>query len=302
MSDMIFAENLVKIYKTSETEVVALQGLDLTVEAGELMAIIGNSGSGKSTLLNMIGGLDRPSAGTLLVDGKNLLKFTEKDYVLYKRETVGFIWQNNARNLIPYMTALENIQLPMVLTSEREKSQRARELLEIVGLSHRWRNKLSQLSGGEQQRVAIAISIANRPKLLLADEPTGSVDNRTSDMIMDIFRDINKQLGVTVIIVTHDITLSRKVDRIVAIRDGRTSSEYVSRNSYVDELRNVRNLNEMEQHVELAVVDATGRLQIPRDYLDKIGIKGRSRLRVEMEGERVVIFNPGEKKKMDMTE
>ncbi len=294
---MILAENLVKIYKTAETEVVALQGLDLTVEAGELMAIIGNSGSGKSTLLNMIGGLDRPSAGTLLVDGKNLLKFTERDYVLYKRDTVGFIWQNNARNLIPYMTAMENVQLPMVLSNEREKRERARDLLDIVGLSHRWRSKLSQLSGGEQQRVAIAIAIANRPKLLLADEPTGSVDNRTADMIMDIFRDVNKQLGVTVIIVTHDISLSRKVDRIVAIRDGRTSSEFVSRTSYVEELRNVKNLGEFDEHVELAVVDATGRLQIPRDYLDKIGIRGRSRLRVEMEGDRVVIFNPREQKK-----
>jgi ABC-type lipoprotein export system ATPase subunit len=302
MSDMIYAENLVKIYKTSETEVVALQGLDLTVEAGELMAIIGNSGSGKSTLLNMIGGLDRPSAGTLLVDGKNLLKFAEKDYVLYKRDTVGFIWQNNARNLIPYMTALENIQLPMVLTNMRDKTQRARELLELVGLSHRWRNRLGQLSGGEQQRIAIAIAIANKPKILLADEPTGAVDNKTADMIMDIFREVNKQLGVTVIIVTHDITLSRKVDRIVAIRDGRTSSEYVSRTSYMDELKNVKNLTEIEQHVELAVVDATGRLQIPRDYLGKIGIKGRSRLRVEMEGDRVVIYNPGEQKKEEKAE
>ncbi len=296
MSEMILAENLVKIYKTSETEVVALQGLDLTVESGELMAIIGKSGSGKSTLLNMIGGLDRPSAGTLLVDGKNMLKFTEKDYVKYKRETVGFIWQNNARNLIPYMTAMENIQLPMVLTNERARRERAREMLELVGLSHRWRNRLSQLSGGEQQRVAIAIALANQPKLLLADEPTGSVDNRTADMILDIFREVNRQLGITIIIVTHDTSLSGKVGRIVAIRDGRTSSEYVNRVSYMDELQNVKNLNETEQHVELAVVDGSGRLQIPTEYLAQIGIRGRSRLRVEMEGDRVVIFNPREQK------
>ncbi len=296
MSEMILAENLVKIYKTSETEVVALQGLDLTVESGELMAIIGKSGSGKSTLLNMIGGLDRPSAGTLLVDGKNMLKFTDKDYVKYKRETVGFIWQNNARNLISYMTAIENIQLPMVLTNERARQERAREMLELVGLSHRWRNRLSQLSGGEQQRVAIAIALANRPKILLADEPTGSVDNRTADMILDIFREVNRQLGITIIIVTHDTSLSGKVDRIVAIRDGRTSSEYVNRVSYMDELQNVKNLNESEQHVELAVVDGTGRLQIPTEYLAQIGIRGRSRLRVEMDGDRVVIFNPREQK------
>jgi ABC-type lipoprotein export system ATPase subunit len=296
MSEMILAENLVKIYKTQETEVVALQGLDLTVQQGELMAIIGNSGSGKSTLLNIIGGLDRPSAGLLVVDGKNLLKLSEKDYVQYKRNTVGFIWQNNARNLIPYMTALENVQLPMVLAGVKERSRRAMELLEIVGLSHRWRNRLGQLSGGEQQRVAIAIALANNPKLLLADEPTGAVDSKTAEMIMDIFRDVNRQLGVTIIIVTHDTALSRKVDRIVAIRDGRTSSEFVSRQSYIDELRNVKNLNEGEQHVELAIVDAAGRVQIPREHLDKIGIKGHSRLRVEMEDDRIVIYNPKEGK------
>ena len=141
---MIQCENLVKIYKTRETEVVALQGLDLTVEDGELMAIIGNSGSGKSTLLNMIGGLDRPSAGTLLVDGKDLLKFKEKDYITYKRDTVGFVWQNNARNLIPYMTALENVQVPMVLTSRKDRVERARQLLETVGLANRAGSKLSQ--------------------------------------------------------------------------------------------------------------------------------------------------------------
>ena len=297
MSEMIVCENLVKIYKTAETEVVALQGLDLTVDKGELMAIIGNSGSGKSTLMNMIGGLDRPSAGTLLVDGKDLLKFTEKDYVLYKQQTVGFIWQNNARNLIPYMTALENVQLPMVLSSQKVRRERARELLDLVNLPHRWNNKLSQLSGGEQQRVAIAIALANRPQLLLADEPTGAVDSRTADMILSIFRDINQQMGVTIMIVTHDMTLSKMVDSIVAIRDGRTSSEYVRRRSYLDELQNIEAYSELEreeQHVELAVVDATGRLQIPREYLDKLGVKGRSRLRVEVEGDRVVIFNPKE--------
>ena len=296
MSDMIFCENLVKIYKTLETEVVALQGLDLTVEKGELMAIIGNSGSGKSTLLNMIGGLDRPSAGTLLVDDKNLLKFTEKDYIHYKRETVGFIWQNNARNLISYMTALENVQLPMVLTNTHKRRDRAKELLEIVGLSHRWRNKLSQLSGGEQQRVAIAIAIANKPQILLADEPTGSVDSKTADLIMGIFRDVNRQLGQTVIIVTHDSSISRKVDRIVAIRDGRTSSEFLRRRSYIDEMKHLNTYSEQEreQHVELAVVDAAGRLQIPKDYLEKIGIRGRNRLRVELDGNKVVLYNPQE--------
>lgn len=296
---MIQCENLVKIYKTRETEVVALQGLDLTVDDGELMAIIGNSGSGKSTLLNMIGGLDRPSAGTLLVDGKDLLKFKEKDYIAYKRDTVGFVWQNNARNLIPYMTALENVQVPMVLTSRKDRIERARELLETVGLANRAGSKLSQLSGGEQQRVAIAIALANNPKLLLADEPTGAVDSATANMILDIFREVCCTTGLTIMIVTHDISLSRRVDRVVAIRDGRTSSEFIRRKSYAQQINEVGELEEMNQEPEeleaqeeLAVVDNAGRLQIPREYLGAIGVSGKARVRVELEDDKVVIINP----------
>ena len=193
---------LVKIYKTADLEVVALQGLDMQVEDGELMAIIGNSGSGKSTLLNMLGGLDKPSAGKLLVDGKDLLTFGEKELVKYKRDTVGFVWQNNARNLIPYLTALENVELPMLLHG-RSRRARAIELLEAVGLGHRMKNRLSELSGGEQQRVAIAIALANEPKLLLADEPTGSLDTKTSDQVLDLFRTLNQTMGITIVIVTQ---------------------------------------------------------------------------------------------------
>ena len=207
---MVLCENLVKIYKTEDIEVVALQGLDLTVEKGELMAIIGNSGSGKSTLLNMIGGLDRPSAGRLFVAGKDLLKMTDSSLVKYKRETVGFVWQNNARNLIPYLTAVENVELPMILTGKADRNK-ALELLEMVGLSNRKNSKLGQLSGGEQQRIAIAIALANSPELLLADEPTGAVDSKTAAQILDAFRELNRTIGVTVIIVTHDRQLSRKV-------------------------------------------------------------------------------------------
>ena len=233
---MIRCENLVKIYKTDEVEVVALQGLDLDVKKGELMAIVGNSGSGKSTLLNMLGGLDRPSAGSLYIDGKNLLKFTDKDYMQYKRETVGFVWQNNARNLIPYLTALQNVEMPMILSSAKERRKRASELLEKVGLSHRKNSRLEQMSGGEQQRVAIAIALANKPRLLLADEPTGSVDTKTSNKILDIFKELNKSEGITVVIVTHDVKLANHIDRVVAIRDGRTSSEIVRKRSYAAEL------------------------------------------------------------------
>lgn len=164
----IECENLVKIYKTDQIEVVALQGLDLQVKKGELVAIVGSSGSGKSTLLNMLGGLDKPSAGALRVGGRNLLKFTEEDYMIYKRNIVGFVWQNNARNLVPYLTAVQNVELPMLLQGQKQRRERALELLDAVGLSHRINSRLDQMSGGEQQRVAIAISLANNPSILLA--------------------------------------------------------------------------------------------------------------------------------------
>ncbi|MFC0210872.1 ABC transporter ATP-binding protein [Paenibacillus chartarius] len=295
---MIHCENLVKIYKVADLEVVALQGLDLHVDAGELMAIIGNSGSGKSTLLNMLGGLDRPSAGRLTVDGKDLLNMKEKDLVRYKRESVGFVWQNNARNLIPYLTALENVELPILLQGGR-KRERALELLEAVGLSHRKHNRLNQLSGGEQQRVAIAIALANHPKLLLADEPTGSVDTRMANQILDLFRQLSRSLGITVVIVTHDPMLARKVDRVVVIRDGKTSSEILRRKSYEQELLEPeaeRGNEEREQeegsHVEYAVLDGAGRLQIPAGYLESIGLSNTNKIQVLLEDGKIVLLPP----------
>ncbi|MGO4109769.1 ABC transporter ATP-binding protein [Paenibacillus sp. YAF4_2] len=290
---MIRCEELVKIYKTADLEVVALQGLDMQVDDGELMAIIGNSGSGKSTLLNMLGGLDKPSAGKLFVDGKDLLLFGEKELVNYKRETVGFVWQNNARNLIPYLTALENVELPLLLKGRRRRA-RAIELLEAVGLGHRLKNKLSELSGGEQQRVAIAIALANEPKLLLADEPTGSLDTKTSDQVLDLFRNLNQTMGITIVIVTHDPLLARKVDRVVQIRDGKTSAEMIRRESYADELARLDAEDAMsgqqESHIEYAVLDKAGRLQIPAGYLDAEGFKDSNKVRVEMEEGRIILY------------
>ncbi|SFS61116.1 ABC transporter ATP-binding protein [Paenibacillus sp. 453mf] len=283
---MIHCEGLVKIYKTSEVEVVALQGLNLTVEDGEMMAIIGNSGSGKSTLLNILGGLDRPSAGTAVVGDWDLLKMTEAQLVDYKRHTVGFIWQNNGRNLLPYMTALENVETPMMLGGKYDRSY-AKQLLEWVGLEHRMHSRLHQLSGGEQQRVAIAISLANRPRLLLADEPTGSVDSETSDRIMAIFRKLNRELAVSVVIVTHDLALANKVDRIVAIRDGLTSTEFVKRNANLD-TEVVPGMGEV--HEAFVIIDRAGRLQVPREYLEALSIDNRATL--EFDGERIVITQP----------
>ncbi len=294
---MISCDNLVKIYKTSEIEVVALQGLDLEIKKGELMAIVGNSGSGKSTLLNMLGGLDKPSAGSLYVDGKNLLKFSDKDYMDYKRNTVGFVWQNNARNLIPYLTAVQNVEMPMLLKGTKARRQRAEELLDKVGLSHRKNSKLDQMSGGEQQRVAIAIALANNPKLLLADEPTGSVDTKTSKAILEIFKELNRTEGLTIVIVTHDVKLARDIDRVVAIRDGRTSSEIIRKKSYVEELNELGKIVQVEDesetvHEELVVLDKTGRVQIPKEYLDALGMKGGEKVRAELdeENKKILIF------------
>ncbi|MCL2216467.1 MAG: ABC transporter ATP-binding protein [Defluviitaleaceae bacterium] len=291
---VIVAENLVKIYKTKDIEVLALQGLDLAIERGEIMAIVGNSGSGKSTLLNMIGGLDKPSAGKLFVDGKDLFKL--EDLVEYKTVTVGFVWQNNARNLIPYLSALENVMMPMqfnTVSPIKNKKARALDLLELTGMGKRAKHRLSQLSGGEQQRAALAVALANHPTVLLADEPTGSVDTRTTEVVMDMFRAVNKELGTTVVIVTHDPEVSKKVERVVAIRDGKTSSELIM--SYADKLDGLESFGSGSQagvQVELAVLDRAGRLQIPKAMLDKMNLDN-NRLHVQMDEDgRIILTAP----------
>ena len=285
---VIVCDNLVKIYKIAELEVVALQGLDLTVSRGEVMAIIGNSGSGKSTLLNILGGLDRPSAGRVTVGNRDLLKMDDQDMVNYKREVVGFVWQQAGRNLIQYLTAMENVKVPMLLAGKgpAEQEQWADELLEAVNLGHRKHHRLSQLSGGEQQRVAIAIALANKPPLLLADEPTGAVDTATASTIYGIFRRLNKDYGTTVVIVSHDPAIAFRVDRVVAIRDGRTSTETVRR-----EIAEGETPTDDQSHEEFVVMDAAGRIQIPRDYVEKLGL-GR-RVRVDMENGQLVVKSAG---------
>lgn len=289
---IIECDNLVKIYKTKDIEVLALQGLELQIDKGELMAIVGNSGSGKSTFLNMIGGLDRPSAGRLIVDGKDLFKLSEKELVEYKRSTVGFVWQNNARNLLPYLTALQNVQVPMMFDSGAKKEERALELLEMVGMSHRKHSKLRQLSGGEQQRVAIAIALANNPKILLADEPTGSVDVKTGTYILDMFRDINRSTDLTIAIVTHDPNISRKVDRVVAIRDGKISSERLLKQSYRERMEHLASTMDTEPtQDEFAVLDRAGRLQIPRELLTQMQLEG-NRVHIEYRDGGIFIRPP----------
>ena len=292
----IRCENLVRIFKTDEVEVVALQGLDLEIEAGEVMAIIGSSGSGKSTLLNILGGLDRPSAGTVEVGGADLLKLSPQDLVRYRRETVGFVWQNSARNLVPYLTAAENVEVPMLLARRRRgRRERALELLRQVGVDHRAGNRLTELSGGEQQRVAIAVALANEPPLLLADEPTGNVDSQTARHLLDTFREVNRDLGVTVVIVTHDRAVAQSVRRVVAIRDGRTSSEFIRQPDAVGAggdahvVRPALHMEEADSHREYVVIDRVGRLQIPSDHLRALSISGHDRVRVDLADDEIVI-------------
>ena len=289
---MIQCDNLVKIYKTEETEVLALQGLDLTVDYGEMLAIIGNSGSGKSTLLNMLGGLDRPSAGSLLVDGKNLFKMNERELVEYKQKTVGFVWQNSGRNLLPYLTAIQNVMMPMLFSGAEEKRKRAEQLLNMVHMEHRLHSKLSTLSGGEQQRVAIAIALANSPKLILMDEPTGAVDQKTSDSLMDMLRELNSTLGITILIVTHDQNLAKKVARVVAIRDGKISSERIMKESYLQRMHEISSQTPADEvQDEFAVMDKAHRIQLPADMLEKLGVKG-SKVRLELKEDQIIIHPP----------
>jgi ABC-type lipoprotein export system ATPase subunit len=274
---LIVCDNLVKIYKIADLEVVALQGLDLTIDKSELVAIVGASGSGKSTLLNILGGLDVPSAGRALVGGYDLLNMDARERTRYRRQVIGFIWQQTGRNLLPYLTALENVELPMILdgTPRQLRRARARELLELVGLAERAGHRPDRLSGGEQQRVAIATALSNAPQVILADEPTGELDTATSSEIFRVLRSVAESVGVTVVVVTHDPLVSEQVNRTVAIRDGRTSSEVLRRTE----------LSEEGQHEivaeEFAVLDRAGRLQLPRDYVEALELERRVRLALE---------------------
>jgi ABC-type lipoprotein export system ATPase subunit len=277
----IVCENLVKIYKVADLEVVALQGLDLLVEEAELIAIVGASGSGKSTLQNILGGVDLPTAGRVEVAGRELVTLTEHDRTLYRRRVVGFVWQQTARNLLPYLTAAENVELPMTLegAGRAQRRRRVAELLELVGLADRAAHRPDALSGGEQQRVAVAIALANEPSVLLADEPTGELDSENANQLFETLRDANRELGVTGVVFTHDPLVSEQVQRTIGIRDGRTATETLRRRGPgADEL----------VAEELAVLDRTGRLQLPREYVSALGLDRRVRL--VLEGDHVAIL------------
>lgn len=268
----IECENLVKIYKIADLEVVALQGLDFVVREGEMMALIGPSGSGKSSLMNILGGLDTPTAGRVTVGKYNLLEMTRREQTLYRRNEVGFVWQQTARNLLPYLSARENVELPMALAGVGRKERRAyaTELLTRVGLGDRMDHHPDRLSGGEQQRVAIAVAMANRPRLLLADEPTGEVDSESAETIFRVLHELRDEYGVTIIVVTHDIMVANAVDRVVGMRDGRTSTEILRR----------REGDVVVSDAEYAILDRAGRLQLPEAYIEELDMEDRVLIRL----------------------
>lgn len=270
---LIVCDNLVRIYQSGSIEVQALQGLDLLVEEGEMVAVVGASGSGKSTLLSLLAGIDAPTAGKAKVAGWDLMTLSRAERVRYRRHTVGFVGQQASHNLVPYLNTRQMIDLPMTLARvpRRQRAARVSELLARLGIEHCAERRPAQMSGGEQMRVAIGAALANEPKVLLTDEPTGALDTRTSADVFATMRKVNEDLGVTVVIVTHDQEVSNQVARTVAIRDGRTSSEVLRRAN-----------GDSEMHAEeFAVMDRAGRVQIPKDYRQALEMTRRVRLALE---------------------
>ena len=274
---VIACDSLVRIYSTAGIEVQALQGLDLLIEPGELTALVGASGSGKSTLLNILAGLDTPTAGRARVAGHDLLGMGSRERLAYRRQTVGFLWQQTSRNLFSHLTAAENVALPMRLAAKgrRTRQRRTTELLGALGVGYCQDRMPAQMSGGEQQRVAIGVALANEPAVLLADEPTGELDTATGEEVFAALRTANTDLGVTILVVTHDQQVSEQVRRTIAIRDGRISTE-VLRHTATDE-----HGQEADVAQEYAVLDRAGRLQIPRDFIETLGMRDRVLLALE---------------------
>jgi ABC-type lipoprotein export system ATPase subunit len=274
---LIVCDAVVRIFRSGGVEVQALQGLDLLVEAGEMVAVVGASGSGKSTLLRILSAADTPSAGRVRVGPWDLGALSPADRVTYRRTVVGSVRQQTARNLVPYLTARQNVALPLALAGRPRRATRGRvdELLDLVGLGDAGDRRPGALSGGEQQRVAIAVALANAPRVLLADEPTGELDTATGQQVFDALRAAQREAGTTVVVVTHDPAVSGQVERTVAIRDGRTSSE-VLRREHVAEDGATGIIAE-----EYAVMDRAGRVQVPREYREALDLTRRVRLALE---------------------
>ena len=267
---MINCDGLVKIYETDDKKVMALEGLDLTVETGEMLAVIGKSGSGKSTLLNMIGGLETPTAGVLTIDGKDISTYSEAEMVQNVEAVMMFENSGNTGNL--KHGAHDESRGEHVNRCRDNNKSYALKLLNAVGLQEHKDKLPAQLSGGEQQRAAIAVALANKPDILLADEPTGAVDTRTADTIYELFHKLNKELGITIIIVTHDMALAGRVDRTVLISDGKVSTEKLKKHPAM----------------EYTVLDKAHRIKLTDEMLEAAGIES-NKVRVDVQDGKLVI-------------
>lgn len=268
MAEIIDCQNLIKIHKQGNLEVVALQGLDLVMEQGEFISIVGASGAGKSTLLTILAGFEKPSAGKAVVAERDLTEIKAKDLTRYYRRDVGFVWQDFTRNLLPYLNAIQNVELPLLLggIGRSKRRDRAMALLEAVGLRGKAHAAVHTMSGGEQQRLALCVALAPGPKLLLADELTGELDTETSLEIFELLRQLSHEGGLSVLVVTHDVAIANRSDRVVRIADGRIATQ--SRLGAIE-------------HVS---VDNRGMVQIPRDMMIEAGIEDSVRVKVVPEG------------------
>lgn len=217
--EILRVEHLSKIYNSGENEVRAVDDISFSVEKGEFVAVIGASGSGKSTLLHLLGGVDRPTSGKVFIDGKDIFKLDNDALAIFRRRQVGIVYQ--FYNLIPILDVTENITLPVLLDGERPSEQRLEDLLSELGLSERRHNLPNQLSGGQQQRVSIGRAMINNPAVILADEPTGNLDSKAGEEIVNLLKLSNKQYNQTVIIITHDPDIARRADRVITVEDGR---------------------------------------------------------------------------------
>ena len=259
---VVDCDQLLKVYPLDGQDVIALQGLRLTIRRGERVGIIGASGSGKSTLLNILGALDEPTAGRVRVAGVDLTNARPADRNRFRRSTVGFVWQQGSRNLVHHLSAIDNVALPRRAARLDDPEGRARDLLDLVGLADRGSHRPAELSGGEQQRVAIAVALANEPALVLADAPTGELDSTPSLEINELLRRVTATTGLTQVIVSHDRELARHVDRVVTVREGRISAEH-------------RSLDDQSGGIEeFLAVDRFGQLQLGEQHRDVLGTDG----------------------------